>query len=110
MSPWPFAQWGIDFIGLLPQGKGQTKFVVVVVDYFTKWAETEALATITKKNVTNFIWRNIVCRFGVPIIIITDNGRQFDNPTFRKFYSNLNITHRCSSLAHPQANGQVEVV
>lgn len=50
-APWPFAQWGIDLIGLLPIAKGGCKFVVVVVDYFTKWAEAEALATITTGNV-----------------------------------------------------------
>ncbi|CAL8174756.1 unnamed protein product [Prunus armeniaca] len=45
-SPWPFAQWGIDLIGPMPKGKGQTKFAIAVVDYFTKWAEAEPLATI----------------------------------------------------------------
>ena len=47
-SPRPFAQWGIDIIGLLPQGKGQVKFLLVAIDYFTKWVEAEALATITE--------------------------------------------------------------
>ncbi|CAL2277239.1 unnamed protein product [Prunus armeniaca] len=45
-SPWPFAQWGIDLIGPMPKGKGQTKFAIAVVDYFTKWAEAEPLSTI----------------------------------------------------------------
>ena len=46
-SLWLFAQWGIDILGPLPLGKGQVKFLLVVIDYFTKWVETEALATIT---------------------------------------------------------------
>ncbi|XP_030946087.1 uncharacterized protein LOC115970625 [Quercus lobata] len=50
-SPWPFAQWGIDIVGPLPQGKGQVKFLLVVIDYFTKWVEAEALATITEARI-----------------------------------------------------------
>lgn len=49
-------------------------------------------------------------RFCVPTLLITDNGRQFDNMTFQKFCDELNIKHYFSSLAHPQVNGQVEVV
>ena len=51
VSPWPFAVWGIDIIGALPVGKGGVKYVVVAVDYFTKWAEAEPLATITAKKI-----------------------------------------------------------
>ncbi|XP_022131678.1 uncharacterized protein LOC111004795 [Momordica charantia] len=100
----------VDLIGLLPQGKGQTKFAVVAVDYFTKLAEAEALATITEKKITDFIWKGIICRFEVPYTIISDNGRQFDNATFRNFCMELSIKHICSSPAHPQANEQVESV
>ena len=48
ISPWPFQQWGLDILGPLPIGKGQCKFIVVGVDYFTKWAKVEPLATITE--------------------------------------------------------------
>ena len=84
-SPWPFAQWGIDIMGPLPQGKRQMKFLLVAIDYFTKWVEAEALATITETKVQNFVWKNIVCRFGIPKTIISDNGRQFDSQGFRSF-------------------------
>ena len=73
-SPWPFAQWGINIIGPLPQGKKQVKFLLVTIDYFTKWVEAEALATITKAKVQNFVWKNIVCRFRIPQTIISNNG------------------------------------
>ena len=66
-------------MGPLPQGKRQMKFLLVTIDYFTKWVEVEALAMITEKKVHNFVWKNIVCRFGIPRTIISDNGRQFDN-------------------------------
>ena len=59
-SPWPFQQWGLDILGPLPIGKGQCKFIIVAVDYFTKWAEAEPLATITEQKIRNFVWRAIV--------------------------------------------------
>ena len=71
--------------------------------------EAEALATITKKNVRSFVWRCIICRFGIPRVFISDNGRQFDNESFQDFCSQLGIKNHYSSPAHPQANGQVEV-
>ena len=78
-SPWPFAQWGIDIMGPLPQGKRQVKFLLVAINYFIKWVEAEALAIITEAKVQNFVWKNIVCRFEIPKTIISDNGRQFDS-------------------------------
>ena len=74
-SPWPFAQWGIDIVGLLPLGKGQVKFLLVAIDYFTKLVEAEALATIMEARIQNFVWKNIICRFGIPLMIISDNGQ-----------------------------------
>ena len=50
-SPWPFAQWGIDIVGPLPLGKGQVKFLLVAIDYFTKWVKAEALATIMEARI-----------------------------------------------------------
>ena len=67
------------------------KFFMVGIDYFTKWVEAEPLAKITPKNVKNFIWKNIVCRFGVPRVLILDNGRKFDNALFRDFYKHFGI-------------------
>ena len=87
----------------------QLKFLVVGIDYFTKWVEVEALATITKKNIQSFVWRNIICRYEIPRILVSDNEKQFDNNAFRDFCSELGIKNHYSSSAHPQANGQVEV-
>ena len=85
------------------------KFLVVGIDYFTKWVEAEPLAKITQQNVKNFVWKNIVYRFGVLRVLVSDNGRQFDNAPFRDFYEQLRINNHYSSPSHPQANGQVEV-
>ena len=83
--------------------------MVVGIDYFTKWVEAEALATITEKNIRSFVWRCIICRFGIPRVLVSDNGKQFDNDAFQDFCSQLGIMNHYSSPAHPQANGQVEV-
>ena len=108
-SPWPFSQWGIDIINPLPQGKGQVKFLLVTIDYFTKWVEAEALSTITEAKIQSFVWKNIICRFGIPLMIISDNGRQFNSQAFRDFCSSLGIKNRFSSPGHPQANRQTKV-
>ena len=108
-SPWPFQQWGLDILGPLPIGKGQCKFVIVTVDYFTKWAEAEPLATITEQKIRNFVWRAVICRFGIPRALVSDNGKQFNNTKFKDFCAELGIKNYYSSLAHPQSNGQAEV-
>ncbi|CAL9010974.1 unnamed protein product [Prunus brigantina] len=110
VSPWPFAQWGLDLIGPMPEGKGQVKYAVVAVDYFTKWVEAKALATITAARVEDFVWTDICCRYGIPYAIITDNGRQFDSELFRGFCTRLKINLFFASPAHPQSNGQVEAM
>ncbi|GFS43543.1 hypothetical protein Acr_00g0085670 [Actinidia rufa] len=74
-SPWPFAQWGIDILCPLPRAPLQRKFLIVAIDYFTKWIEAQPLAKITEKNTRDFVWKHLVCRFGIPKVIISDNAR-----------------------------------
>ena len=71
--------------------------------------EAEALATIMEKNIQSFVWKNITCRYGIPIMLVSDNGKQFDNIAFKDFCSKLGIKNHYSSPTHPQANEQVEV-
>ncbi|KAL5542865.1 hypothetical protein UlMin_010575 [Ulmus minor] len=104
-SPWPFAKWGIDLIGPLPTARGQLKYVVVAIDYYTKWVEAEALAKITEQNVTAFIWKNIICRFGVPRELVSDHGTQFENEKLQSVCDRLGIIKVFSSPAHPKSNG-----
>ena len=63
------------------------------------------MTTIAEAKVTSFVWKNIICRFGVPHVIILDNRKQFDNPKFRKFCQELGAKNHHSSSRHPQANG-----
>ncbi|XP_024024255.1 uncharacterized protein LOC112092393 [Morus notabilis] len=110
LSPWPFAKWGVDLIGPLHLAPGGFKFAIVAVDYYTKWAEAKALTTTTKAACTNFMWNDIVCRFGVPHSIVSDNGKQFDNASTRRFCDSVGIRKDFSAPIHPQSNGQVEAV
>ena len=96
-------------MGPFPLVKKQLRILIVTIDYFTKWVEAEPVTTITEAKVTSFVWKNIICRFGIPHVIISDNGKQFDNPKFRKFCQNLGVKNHYSSPRHPQANGQIKV-
>ncbi|XP_074374821.1 uncharacterized protein LOC141715244 [Apium graveolens] len=101
---------GIDLIGDLPKAKGGVKYAVVAVDYFTKWAEVEPLATITVKKLKDFVYRAIVCRYGIPYQLISDNGKQFDSKEMREFCEALGIKKGFSAISHPQTNGQTEAI
>ncbi|GAV79755.1 hypothetical protein CFOL_v3_23218 [Cephalotus follicularis] len=57
MAHWPFTQWGMDFVGPLPVAIGERKYLIVAVDYVTKWVEAEPLAEIIEKNTESFIWK-----------------------------------------------------
>nr|GFA00217.1 reverse transcriptase domain-containing protein [Tanacetum cinerariifolium] len=107
-APWPFYKWGIDIAGPFSEGPGKVKFLIVAMDYFTKWIEAKAVATITGRQVKKFVWDNIVCRFGIPGEIISDNGKQFANNPFKDWCDKLNITQHFASVKHPQSNGLVE--
>ena len=109
MALWPFAQWSLDILGHFLIGTRQMKFLVVGIDYFIKWVEAEPLASITQQNVKNFVWKNIVCRFRVPRVLVSDNRRQFDNALFKKICEHFGIQNHYSSPTHPQANGQAEI-
>ena len=65
----------------------QLKFLIIGIDYFTKWVKVEALATITEENIRNFVWRSIICKFGIPRVLVSDNGKKFDNVSFWDFCS-----------------------
>ncbi|RVW32221.1 hypothetical protein CK203_080079 [Vitis vinifera] len=92
----------MDIVGPLPAAPAQKNFLLVATNYFSKWVEAEAYASIKDKDVTKFVWKNIVCRFGIPQAIIADNGPQFDSIAFRNFYSELNIRNSYSTPRYPQ--------
>ncbi|GJX18188.1 reverse transcriptase domain-containing protein [Tanacetum coccineum] len=103
-----FYKWGIDIAGPFPEGPSKVKFLIVAIDYFTKWIEAKPVATITGNQVKKFVWDNIVCRFGLPGEIVSDNEKQFRDNPFKDWCKKLCIRQCFASMKHPQANGLVE--
>ena len=96
-SPWPFVQWGINIVRPLPTAPTQKKLLLVATDYFSKWIEAEAFSSIKDRDVTQFIWKNIVCRFSIPRSIVSHNGPQFDSRVYRNFCHELKIKNLYST-------------
>ncbi|GJZ44311.1 reverse transcriptase domain-containing protein, partial [Tanacetum coccineum] len=90
------------------RGPGKVKFLIVAMDYFTKWIEAKDVATISISQVKKFVWDNIVCRSRLPGEIISDNGKQFSGDPFKDWCEKLNIIQRFALVKHPQSNGLVE--
>ncbi|XP_022030630.1 uncharacterized protein LOC110931552 [Helianthus annuus] len=97
-------------VGPFPEALGAVKFIIAAVDYFTKRVEAKALASTTSNVVKRFIWEQIICRFGLPLRIITDNSTNFAADDLERWFKELHIEHTFSSVAHPQGNGQVEAI
>nr|KYP47964.1 Transposon Ty3-I Gag-Pol polyprotein [Cajanus cajan] len=99
----------MDILEPFPPAEGQLKFLLVIIDYFTKWIEACPLAKITVENVQKFTWKSIICRFGIPHSLVTDNDKQFIAQSFVNFLRELGIKHVPTSVEHSQTNGQAEV-
>nr|GFA04967.1 reverse transcriptase domain-containing protein [Tanacetum cinerariifolium] len=102
-----FDVWGIDFMGLFPSSKGN-KYVLVAIDYLSKWFEAKSLPTNDARVVVKFL-KSLFSRFGTPKAIISDRGTHFCNDQFSKVMAKYGVTHRLSTAYHPQTSGQVEV-
>ncbi|GJV07607.1 reverse transcriptase domain-containing protein [Tanacetum coccineum] len=102
-----FDVWGIDFMGPFPSSRGN-KYILVAVDYLSKWVEAKALPTNDARVVCKFL-KSLFARFGAPHAIISDRGTYFCNDQFAKVMLKYGVTHRLSTAYHPQTSGQVEV-
>jgi hypothetical protein len=109
IKPWPFSGWGMDFIGQIhpSSSKGQ-RFMLVAMDYFTKWTRVVPLKNMTYKEVILFITEHIIHRFGIPQTLTTDQGTSFVSSQVREFIESYNIRLLNSSPYYAQANGQAE--
>ncbi|CAN6695175.1 unnamed protein product [Malus baccata var. baccata] len=103
-----FDVWGIDFMGPFPSSYGFT-YILLAVDYVSKWVEAKATRTNDSKVVADFIRTNIFARFGMPRVIINDGGSHFCNRTIEALLRKYSVTHKVSTPYHPQTNGQAEV-
>ncbi|CAN6712714.1 unnamed protein product [Malus baccata var. baccata] len=103
-----FDVWGIDFMGPFTSSYGFT-YILLAVDYVSKWVEAKATRTNDSKVVADFIRTNIFARFGMPRVIISDGGSHFCNRTIEALLRKYSVTHKVSTPYHPQTNGQAEV-
>ena len=102
-SPWPFIAWGMDVISPIePATSNGPKFILVAIDYFTKWVEAVFYKSVTKKVVADFIQNNLICIFGGPESIITDNGANLNSHLMREICEQFKITHQNSTAYCPK--------
>jgi transposase InsO family protein len=107
---WPLAQWGVDQVGPLPKSLlGGHTYLLVIVDKFTKWIEAIPVTNQTAAIAIKF-FHGITCHFGVPHIIVMNNGSNFASEEFHEFSERLSIKLSFTSVSHRQTNGQVEKI
>ncbi|GJZ81395.1 reverse transcriptase domain-containing protein [Tanacetum coccineum] len=103
----PITLWGLIYGGRFPSSRGN-KYILVEVNYLSKWVEAKALPTNDARVVCKFL-KTLFSRFGAPRAIISDRGTHFCNDQFSKVMLKYGVTHRLSTAYHPQTSGQVEV-
>nr|XP_034899024.1 uncharacterized protein LOC118037216 [Populus alba] len=109
ISPWPFAMWGIDVIEHVnPKASNGHRFILVAIDYFTKWVEANSYAHVTQKVVKKFVEKDLICRYGPPERIVTDNAQNFNGKMIMELCTKRKIKHSNSSPYRPKMNGAVE--
>ncbi|GBB92557.1 hypothetical protein RclHR1_20220003 [Rhizophagus clarus] len=104
----PFYQIGIDFVELLKVTKRGNKYIIVAMDYFTKYPEAKAVKKDNAKTVADFIYEDIICRHELPQKIISDRGSHFKNKMIEELIKKFNIKHKFSTSYYPQTNGLVK--
>ncbi|MCO5608747.1 hypothetical protein L7F22_062962 [Adiantum nelumboides] len=104
----PFEKWGIDAMGPLPRTTNGKLYILVAIDYMTRWVEAQSVAKVNEKTVSKFVYTHICCRFGTPLEIVSDNGPRFRRGLLIEVCEVLKISHRHSTPYYPQSNGLVE--
>ena len=104
---YPFSRVGLDLIGPLPETPRGNRFIIVLVDYLTKWVEAEPLVTSEADDVINFL-KKVFSRHGIPEILVTDNGPQFTADKTKAFLDLHDVYVHYISTYHPASNGEVE--
>ncbi|UYV66676.1 hypothetical protein LAZ67_4002521 [Cordylochernes scorpioides] len=105
---YPFERIGIDFVGPLPSTKRRRKWIIVLTDYYTKYAETKAVSEATVKEVSTFLIEHIILRHGAPKFLISDRGSQFTSNLMKEVMKMCKVKHCFTTSYHPQTNGLTE--
>jgi len=108
IRPEPFAHIGLDIVGPLPVTLQGNRYLIVAVDFFTKWVEAEPLKEANAQNIAEFIHKEIICRHAKPQEITTDRGTEFNNQLIKTLSEMYSIGHIKTTAYHPQGNGQTE--
>lgn len=103
----PFAKWGIDFITCNPTSSTGHNYIIVALDYFTKWAKALPTFHDDGEIVTLFLFNQVIFHFGVPHMIVIDHASHFQNHMMSKLTSFLGFHYDQLSSHYPQANGQL---
>ena len=103
---WPFSVWGIDILGPFPCATGGFEFLYVAIEKFTKWPEVEPVRKVIAQLAIKFL-KGLVCRFGVPARIITDNGTQFTSRAFMQYVHALEARSHSPLLPIPEATDKL---
>jgi hypothetical protein len=101
VSVGPFAKWGIDFMTCHPHSAGGHGYIIVAVDYFTKWAEAMPTFDNTGKTTALFLFNHVITCFGVPQAIVTDHGSHFRNNMMSELTEKLGLRHDSSTPYYP---------
>ena len=104
----PFHRIGIDIKGPLPITSKGNRYIIVAMDYFSKWPEVKALTNIRAETVAEFIYEDVISRHGIPQEILSDRGTSFVNRVIDQLCQNYQTKHRLTSPYRPQTNGMVE--
>src|SRR6266498_559784 len=103
-----FERWGVDIVGPLPITRERNRYIVVAIDYFSRWPEVRPLKTANADTVATFLYKEIICRFGVPRTLQSDRGTHFVNELIQRLTKRFKIKYSLSSPYHSQSNGLVE--
>lgn len=107
-TPYPFHTWAFDLVGKISPASHGRAFIIVATELYTKWAEAIPLRRVTAQVVTQFLKEYIICRFGIPKVILTDNGKQFVCKEMALLMDKYKIMHKSSTISYPKGNGQAE--
>lgn len=102
-----FAHIHLDFIGPLPPSDGQ-QYCMTITDRFTRWPEVIPTTDMTAETTCKVLVNHWISRFGCPITITTDQGRNFESRLFRELTNSIGANRIRSSPYHPQSNGMIE--
>ena len=103
-----FERWGVDIVGPLPITREGNRYIMIAMDYFSRWPEARPLKAANVNTVATFLYEEIICRFGASRILQSDRGTHFVNELIQRLTKRFKVKHSLLSPYHPQSNGLVE--